>query len=73
MDILHAVTMQKLFLTLWRLNIMTKTNYKKIDIYFMGSYVASTTWRKTCKEAKKSYAEKQGISEDFIKAVFSKD
>ena len=50
---------------------MTKTNYKKIDIYFMGAYVASTTWRKTCKEARKSYAEKQGISQEFVKAYFS--
>ncbi len=52
---------------------MPKTNYKKIDIYFMGAYVASTTWRKTCKEARKSYAEKQGISVKFVKAIFAKD
>ena len=42
MDILQAVTMQKLFLTLWRLNTI------------------------------KSYAEKQGISKQFIKPVFAK-
>lgn len=25
--------------------------YKKIDLYFMGDYYASTNWSKTCKDA----------------------
>jgi len=36
-----------------------KTNYKKIDIYLkqdsVFKYKCSTTWHKTCKNAKKMY------------------
>lgn len=34
-----------------------KRDYKKIDIYVNGKYDISTTWAKTCKEAKQRYKE----------------
>lgn len=48
------------------------TNNKKIDIYFMGNYVASTTWRKTCKDAIEAWAKNNGVSTQFVKANFAK-
>lgn len=32
--------------------------YRKIDIYVNGKYDCSTTWSKTCKEARARYLEK---------------
>jgi len=59
--------------------------YRKIDIYVNGKYVASTKWAKSLKEAKtkfiKQYVGVQGIKSVFksvdilfmdIKAVYSK-
>jgi hypothetical protein len=40
---------------------------KKIDIYYNGNYVCSTTQRKTCKEAKEKFAANpvwQGLKND---------
>lgn len=34
---------------------MNKKDYRKIDIYMNGRYEASTTWSKTCKEAKANF------------------
>ena len=33
-----------------------KRNYKKINIYVDGKYVCSTTWPRTCFEAKKHFS-----------------
>jgi len=49
-----------------------KKDYPKIDLYFMGAYQASTTWRATCKDAVASYAKAQGISQDYVTARFCK-
>jgi len=35
-----------------------KRDFPKIDIYVSGKYVASTSWSKTCAEAKEKYLEK---------------
>ena len=32
-----------------------KRDYAKIDIYWRGTYKASTTWAKTCREAKERF------------------
>ncbi len=32
-----------------------KRDYPKIDIYWRGDYKASTTWAKTCREAKERF------------------
>ena len=32
-----------------------KRDYPKIDIFVNGNYVATTTWSRTCKEAKIRY------------------
>ena len=53
-------------------NKIMKKDYKKIDIYFMGNYVASTTWRKTCKDAIKAWAKSQGVSTQLVQANFAK-
>ena len=50
-----------------------KRDYRKIDIYFMNVYAASTTWARTCKEATEAYAKKQGISPAFVTANFNKE
>lgn len=61
-----------------------KTDYKKIDIYtrrkfspkgttVIWEYECSTTWRKTCKEAKKVFCERYGLDKTQVKAVFSKN
>lgn len=34
-----------------------KRDYRKIDIYFEGRYICSTTWSKDCKEAKDKFVE----------------
>ena len=34
-----------------------KRDYPKIDIYFNGDYICSTTWARTLKEAVKHYFE----------------
>lgn len=31
------------------------TNNRKIEIYVNGEYVATTTWSRTCKDAKDAY------------------
>ena len=45
-----------------------KTDYKKIDIYLKDSegiwnYECSTTWSKTCKEAKEIFLLKSAVKE----------
>ena len=34
-----------------------KRDYRKIDIYHGAQYVGSTTWARTCREAKERYIE----------------
>lgn len=53
-----------------------KRNYPKIDIYVKGEnnifqYVASTTWAKTCKEAKARYAEEKNLPTAHVKTFFA--
>lgn len=35
-----------------------KRDYPKIDIYWRGLYRGTTTWAKTCKEAKQRFFDK---------------
>ena len=44
------------------MNYGDKRDYRKIDIYFMGNYQASTTWAKTLKEAVEHYKAKSGLA-----------
>jgi len=48
-----------------------KRDYPKIDIYVDGVYAVSTTWSRTCSEAKARYIARNG-STGKVKAVFSK-
>ena len=34
------------------LNYGDKRDYRKIDLFYGGAYICSTTWARTCKEAK---------------------
>jgi hypothetical protein len=53
-----------------------KRDYPKIDIFVMRShgweYQCSTTWARTCKEAKEKYIEKNGGLPKWVKANFHK-
>lgn len=40
-----------------RKNYGEKRDYRKIDLYCMGQYVASTTWAKSLLEARQGYKE----------------
>ena len=55
----------------------TYRDYTKIHIYVgtYGSwnYVASTTWARTCKEARAAYADEKGLCLGNVKAVFAKN
>jgi len=51
--------------------------YKKIDIFVRRAdgvfhYVASTTWSRTCREARARYASKHGLNLSDVKAWFSR-
>ena len=57
-----------------------KTDNRKIDIYTKGRgqlsngfhYECSTTWAKTCKEAKRVFCAKYNLDESQVKTCFSK-
>lgn len=51
-----------------------KTNHKKIDIVIRGEgYLCSTTWSKTCKEAKAKFLDKHPeYEEDQVITYFDK-
>ena len=49
-----------------------KMNYQKIDIFIDGEYRASTTWSKTCKEAKARYIAALGVDAGKVTAFFDK-
>ena len=55
----------------------TYRDYPKIHIYVSAygswSYVASTTWARTCKEARAIYADEKGLCLGNVKAVFAKN
>lgn len=38
-----------------------KRDYRKIDIFHHGVYLCSTTWAKTCKEAKDHWLDKNPL------------
>ena len=42
------------------LNYGDKRNYRKIDLFYNGAYICSTTWARTCKEAKAVLLENSG-------------
>ena len=51
-----------------------KRDYRKIDLYRHGVYVCSTTWAKTCKEAKYYWLNKHPlIDSKTVTARFAKD
>ena len=47
-----------------------KRDYREIEIFVDGKYVATTTWAKTCKEAKERYKAETGLYPERIKAHF---
>ena len=55
----------------------TYRDYPKIHIYVgtgsIWNYVASTTWARTCKEARAIYADKKGLALGNVKALFAKN
>ena len=55
----------------------TYRDYPKIHIYVRihGSwdYVASTTWARTCKEARAAYADEKGLCLGNVRALFAKN
>ncbi len=52
-----------------------KRDYPKIDLYINGVYWRSTTWAKTCKEAKERRinSDSIGLRGKLITARFAKD
>ena len=54
----------------------TYRDFPKIHIYVSAygswSYVASTTWARTCKEARAAYADEKGLCLGNVKALFAK-
>ena len=55
----------------------TVRNYRKIDIYTgvhgVWRYACSTTWARTCREARSVYAEKHNMRLENVKCYFAKD
>ena len=57
----------------------TYRDYPKIHIYVGGhsigswNYAASTTWARTCKEARAIYADEKGLGMGNVKALFAKN
>ena len=55
----------------------TYRDYPKIHIhvcaYGVWNYVASTTWARTCKEARAIYADEKGLHLGSVKAFFAKN
>ena len=55
----------------------TCRDYPKIHIYVgaygVWNYVASTTWARTCKEARATYADEKGLCLGNVKALFAKN
>jgi hypothetical protein len=50
-----------------------KRNFPKIEIFVDGEYKATTTWAKTCKEAKEKFLEQNpNISASQVKCSFKK-
>lgn len=55
-----------------------KRDYRKIDIYLKRpgnrqSYLASTTWARTCREAREHYAIAYGYAASDLTASYSHD
>ena len=42
------------------LNYGDKRDYRKIDLFYDGTYICSTTWARTCREAKAVLLENNG-------------
>ncbi len=55
----------------------TYRDYPKIHIYVVAygscNYVASTTWARTCKEARAIYADEKGLRLGDVRASFAKN
>jgi hypothetical protein len=50
-----------------------KRDYPKIEIFVGGKYRATTTWAKSCKEAKEKFLEKNpDISPSEVKCEYKK-
>jgi hypothetical protein len=56
-----------------------KSEYKKIDIYLRNTkgvytYECSTTWSRTCKDAKMRFLQKENyLDQSQVKAVYAKE
>ncbi len=48
-----------------------KRDYRKIDLYMFNKYECSTTWAKTCKEAKEVFCKRNKLDPISVKAKFS--
>ena len=44
-----------------------------VGAYGIWNYVASTTWARTCKEARAAYADEKGLCLGNVKALFAKN
>lgn len=55
----------------------TYKDYPKIHIYVCAhgiwNYVASTTWARTCREARAAYADEKGLFMGNVKTLFAKN
>ena len=55
----------------------TYRDYPKIHIYVADdgtwNYAASTTWARTCKEARSTYADEKGLCLGNVRALFAKN
>ena len=50
-----------------------KRDYRKIDIFWRGYYKASTTWARTCKEAKERFLlAHSNLAPSDVKCRFAK-
>ena len=43
-----------------------KRDFPKIDIYLNGQYIATTTWSRTCKEAKGHFIAQHNHSQESV-------
>ena len=50
-----------------------RRDYPKIELFVSGRYVATTTWAKTCKEAKVKYLESHAhLDPSTVRAFYAR-
>lgn len=50
-----------------------RRDYPKIEIIVDGKYFATTTWSKTCRQAKSEFCKRYNISESRVKCFFEEE